>query len=366
MRYPWVKPYFNGFEKEFASQAVESTWISGGPFVNELEARLAEKLEAPNFLCVSNGTTAIECALRALEISPGDEVIVPAFTFIAPVAMAARIGATIVFADVDPETWCLDIDDVARKLTSRTRAVIAVHTYGNAVNMTPLVELCSTRNIKVVEDTAEALMTRYDGRFLGTIGDAGTFSFHATKTLTTGEGGGVVFRDMERFQSAKIVRDHGMKTKRYWHEVVGNNFRMTNMQAAVGVAQLKTLDWVCEKRIAVYENYAKTLSEVCGDKVRLQRIEIGTQPVMWALGLELRGHETDRRDQVMAALQTAGIETRPGFYAAPTLPPYRAAAGGETCPNAIRLSGALIALPFSVELQEEDILWICKKLNQQI
>lgn len=366
MKFPWVKPYFNGLEKEFAAKAVESTWISGGPFVNELEAKLAAKLKAANFLCVSNGTTAIECALRALGLGPEDEIIVPAFTFIAPVAMAARVGARIVFADVHPETWCLDVQDVVRKTTSKTRAVIAVHTYGNAVDMNALVATCAPRGIKIVEDTAEALMTTYNGRFLGTIGDAGTFSFHATKTLTTGEGGGVVFREQAFFEAAKVIRDHGMKERRYWHDVVGHNFRLTNMQAAVGCAQLQTLDQVCSLRERVFQAYSRILTETCGDQLRLQRIEMKTDPVMWALGVELSGFRADQRDRVMATLLEDGIETRPGFYAAPTLPPYRDSVGADSCPTAIRLSESIIALPFSVGLTEEDILWISKKLKQSL
>jgi len=238
VRIPWAKPSFCGNEQRYVSEAIASTWISAGNFVDRFECEFAGYTGSPYAMTSSNGTTALHMALLALSVGPGDEVVVPGFAFMAAANVALHLGAKPVFAEVDPVTWCMTANDVERCLSPRTKAIVPVHTYGNVCAMDEIIALAKDRSVVVVEDAAEAFGSRYKNRQAGSIGQLGTFSFHATKTITTGEGGMVVTDSCELRDRLYLYRNHGMLRTRYWHEVAGHNFRLTNMQAAMGCAQL--------------------------------------------------------------------------------------------------------------------------------
>ena len=356
---PWFKPHFHGDEKEYVSKALESTWISDGEYVWEFESRLAELLNTENFLTTSNGTASLHLALLTMGIQPGDEIIIPGYTFAAPANMAISLGAKPVFADIDPDTWMLDVNSVMEKLSPKTRAVVPAHLYGNVCDMEPLTKLAKAENFHVIEDTAEAFLSSYKGRFAGTIGDVGCFSFQATKTITTGEGGGVTFRDPALVDNARLFRSHGMAPeKRYWHQVIGHNFRLTNMQAALGCSQLNFVDEIIENKKRIDARYRRNLSGLTG--VKLQQITSGCDSVMWAFAMCLEDSVKHiSRDEVMVKLKGRGIESRPGFTSFSAMPIYDTSA----IPVSDNVSRRLISLPSYTQLSDNEIDLICEVLS---
>lgn len=356
---PWAKPTLHGKEKEYVVDALDSTWISGGKYVERLERELPEILGARHGVAVSNGTTALHLAFLACGIGPGDEVIVPGYSFVAVANMVMAVGATPVFADVDADTWLLDPGTVEVLITGKTKAISPVHLYGNVAAMDAIMVLADRHGITVIEDAAEAAFSRFGGRCAGTIGALGTLSFHATKTLTTGEGGMVLTDDAALHRTMILLRDHGMrKSKRYWHDAVGYNFRMTNLQAAMGCAQLDQLDFIRGERKRVYAAYRSNLS---GDaRFRIQHFEDAVDPVVWTFGVRLQpdGSALDR-DRVIERLGEAGIETRPGFYPFSEMPPY-------DCPDlpvTLDVSRNVILLPTYPDLDNGTIAHICDRFR---
>ena len=246
---PWAKPKLWGNEQKYISDALESTWISGGPYVERFERIFAQYSSTPFALATSNGTTALHLAYLALGLGPGDEIIVPGFAFMAAANMALNIGAQPVFADVDADTWCVTAESIEKCITAKTKVIVPIHTYGNVCDMDSILEMGKIFGLPVIEDTAEAFSSRYKGKLAGTMGDLGTYSFQATKTITTGEGGMVTTQNQELNNNMILHRSHGMLRKTfYWHEVPGQNFRLTNLQAAMGVAQFENLDKIIAER----------------------------------------------------------------------------------------------------------------------
>jgi perosamine synthetase len=359
-RIPWAKPMFTDRERRLVLEALESTWISGGPFVDRLEREFTAHHGVAHGLAVSNGTTALQVALLALGVGPGDEVIVPGFCFVAPANMVIACGARPLFVDVEADTWSIDVDAVAGALTSRTKAVIAVHNYGNVADLTALRGLCDRAGVALVEDVAESAFSRRDGRFAGTVGDLGCFSFQATKTITTGEGGFVLTSRADLYERMRVMRDHGMRRgKRYWHDEVGFNFRLTNLQAALGCAQLEVLARIIGERARVWNRYRALLGDAAG--VTLQHFPAGVDPVVWAVACRLDVSRFGPRDGVIAALAQAGIETRPGFYPFHVMPLYQAH-GAAPLPTAESVGAQVISVPTFPTLTDEEIAEVCNKL----
>jgi perosamine synthetase len=356
---PWAKPTLSGNEQIYVSRALSSTWISGGPFIERFEAEFGRLCGVPFATTASNGTAAIHMALLALGIGPGDEVIVPGFAFMAAANVALHVGARPVFTEVDPATWCMTAKDVESKLSAKTKLIIPVHTYGNVCDMDEIMPLANKNSIPVLEDAAEAFLSRFSGCYAGVRGALGTFSFHATKTITTGEGGMVVTSDPEMNDRLFLYRNHGMLRTRYWHELPGHNFRMTNMQAALGCAQLETIDQITVERKRIYDSYHKYLSNIPG--VKLQRFAPGVEAVVWAVALTLDPRNYPQgRDTVMRELQEAGIETRNGFYAASMLHHLY---GCPELPICEDLARRVISLPTYCTLSDSDIEFICSVLD---
>ena len=292
-----------------------------GRFVGRFEQMFAEFCGASHAIAVSNGTSALHLALVAAGLGPGDEVIVPALTFVVPANAVTYTGARPVFADVDPDTWTLDPVDVERRLTSRTRAIIAVHLYGHPADMDPLLEIARARHLLVVEDAAEAHGAQYKGRRVGAIGHVGCFSFYGNKIISTGEGGMLVTDDAALAERAVVLRDHAMVKKPYYfHTAVGFNYRMTNLQAAVGCAQLEEIDTILQRKREVTRGYMRGLAAVLG--LSLPKQAPWAENVYWMYSILVESQFGMTRDAVMEALGERGIDTRPFFVPLNRLPIY--------------------------------------------
>lgn len=357
---PWAQPILFGDEIAYVAEALQSTMLSGGAFVDRLEAGFAalHGLPPAQAVSVTNGTTALYLPLLALGIGRGDEVILPGWCFAAAANMVLACGATPVFADILPDTWLLDPTAAAHCITPRTKAIIAVHTYGVVCDMAALSALAKPRGIALIEDCAESLFSRYHGHPAGTLGDIACFSFQATKTITCGEGGMVLARDPQLVSAMRLIRNHGMTPDRkYWHHVVGHNFRLTNLQAAVACAQWDRRLDIIELRRRLDAAYRRRLSDVPG--LTLQRIPSPVDPLIWAFALEIDPAAAGiSRDQLMVHLARHGIETRPGFRAFSEQPLYHAA----PLPHSLHAARHILSLPSAPSLTASQIDFICDTL----
>lgn len=353
---PWFKPQYWGNEKLYVMDALDSSWISGGEYIRKFESSFAALHGSHGAVTVSNGTTALYLALLALNIGLGDEVIIPGYTFAAPANMVHATGAKPVFVDVDKNTWLLDPSLIEKKITKNTKAILPVHIYGNVCSMKAINEIADKYNLYVIEDVAEAAFSKQSGLYAGTLGDIGCFSFQATKTLTMGEGGAVLFSNQQLEQRARVIRSHGMTAdKPYWHIEIGHNFRLTNMQAAFGFAQLEKLNDILIQKQRVYQRYKNNLEHIKG--LRMQQITAETAPIMWAVAICLDPEGPFiSRDELRASLTTKGIETRAGFYAFNEMPLY----SSDVLPISSAISHNLISLPSYPGLEDEQIDEICE------
>ena len=357
---PWARPIFWGNEQQYVAEALTSSWISGGPFVERLEREFAAYCSSAHALSAANGTAALHMAYLALGIGPGDEIVVPGFGFLGAANIALHMHAQPVFCEVDPRTWCMRAEDIEPVLTEKTRAIVAVHTYGNVCEMDDILELASEREISVIEDAAEAFPSRYRGRVAGTMGTIGTFSFQATKTITTGEGGMVLTNVAPLHERMALFRSHGLLRKRhYWHELPGHNFRLTNMQAALGCAQLEKLDAIVAERRRVNERYCEHLSKMPG--ITLQEFNDAVDAVVWAVAIGLDpAYYSQGRDSVMEQMGAAGIETRPGFCAPSEMSFYEC----PPLPICEKISRSVVSLPSYPTLANSEIDHICEQLGR--
>ncbi len=360
MKIPWAQPCFWGGEQQAVVQALRSSWISGGPFVDQLETEFARWHGSSYAVCSSSGTAALQMTFLSCGIKPGDEVIVPGFGFLAAANMVLAAGARPVFADIDPWSWCMAPESVARRVSGRTKAVVAVHPYGNMCDMPALRRIARSHKILLIEDAAQALFSRYQGRWAGTWGDAGCFSFQATKTITTGEGGCVLTPRKKMAETMRLFREHGMvRRKPYWHQVAGHNFRLTNLQAALGCAQLKHVPRIMAARHKISQWYHDYLNNIPG--LVFQQFNRMVDPVIWSTAVALDpGIIVGGRDMVMKRLAVMGIETRPGFYPASAMPLYRA----PRLPCSERVAARVLALPCAASLSQLKVRYICNCLKR--
>lgn len=358
-RYPVAQPFLEGNEEAYITECVRTGWISSqGRFVGEFERMLGEFHGTEPAVAVANGTVALQLALAALGIGSGDEVIVPTLTFAATASAVVHAGATPVFADVDPETWVIGARQIEAARTAKTRAVIPVHLYGYPCPMLEICNLAHRHGFYVIEDTAEAFGATVGGRVVGSFGDAASFSFFGNKTLTTGEGGALLFRDSAVRQRARILRDHGMSPeRRYWHLEPGFNYRMTNLQAAVGVAQMERVDDILKRKQRIFEFYT---SEFSGRKeFVLQRTCEEGRPSCWIYTLLLATGAGMCRDELSSRLLRNGIETRPMFYPLHSMPAFSRYAGQAFFPVAESLAPRGLSFPSAVTLTESSLENIC-------
>ncbi len=354
---PLAKPILDGNELEYVTDCINTGWISSqGKYVNLFEEKFSEFTGSKHACAVSNGTVALHLALVALGVSPGDEVVLPNLTFAAPINAVIYTGAIPVLIDVNKDTMAMDVDDLRRAITNKTTAIIPVHLYGHPAPMKEIMDIAKSNDLIVIEDCAEALGSFYEDRHVGTFGDAGTFSFFGNKTITTGEGGMIIFKNKSTLDHAKILRDHGMsKHKKYWHEYVGFNYRMTNMQAAIGVAQMEEVSKFIQVKQAIAREYNKNLRNVKG--VQLPGNFGNVINSYWLYTINLPVELTSYRDNVLDSMLKDGIEARPIFFPMSEMPPYKRYIDKDRDYSvSTYLSKSGISLPSSIDLTKDDIL----------
>ncbi|MGE5223978.1 MAG: DegT/DnrJ/EryC1/StrS family aminotransferase [Omnitrophica WOR_2 bacterium] len=349
---PVSEPLLSGKELEYVSECIKSGWVSSlGHYIQDFEGQFARFCGSKYGVAVSNGTTALHLALVSLGIGPGDEVILPSLTFIATANAVRYTGASPVFADSEKETWNIDPQDISRRITRRTRAIIPVHIYGHPVDMDPILALAEEHHLQVIEDAAEAHGARYKGRRVGSLGKVGTFSFYGNKIITTGEGGLLTTSDGDLDARARFLRDHAMSSeKRYWHTDVGYNYRMTNIQAALGVAQMERIEEFIERKRWIAHTYNQLLENVPG--ISLPPEAEWAFSVYWMYSILVTEKYPLNRDGLMEKLRSKNVDSRPFFYPIHVQPPYQCS---ESLPVAERLSQQGINLPSAVTLTEQDI-----------
>ena len=321
---PIYKPLLDGNEKKYVNDCIDSSWISSkGAYIKKFEDGISEYIGVKHATAVCNGTVALHLALLTLGVGEGDEVIVPTFTYIASVSSIVTAGASPVFADSLEDTWQADPDDIRKKITSRTKAIMAVHIYGHPCDMDEIKKITDEYNLFLIEDCAEALGSEYKGKKAGVFGDISTFSFYGNKTLTTGEGGMVITNDDTLNDRAVHFKMHGLaKHREYWHDVIGYNYRMTNICAAIGLAQLESLGNRLKQKRLLAERYIKNLEY----------------------------------------LNEKGVETRPTFYPVHTMPMFSKKYRRFQTAELIASRG--INLPSFPSLTENEIKEICSCIRE--
>lgn len=363
--YPVYEPHISDDNKRKVQECLDQGWISSqGPFINEFEDKLKDYLNVEHAIAVNSGTSALETALWAAGISEGDEVILPSFTIISCAIAVLRIGAKPVFADVDLDTWNTSIQKVKEKITSSTRAILPVHIFGNPVDLDPLLDFARQNNLIVVEDAAQALGSTYKGQYAGSIGDLGCFSFYANKLITTGEGGAVVTNNPLFAKKARSYRNLCFKeSRRFHHDELGYNFRMSSLQAALGASQLEAIKDKIHLKFQNEKHYHSRLHGIPG--VTFQKETSFSSRVPWMHAVRLSPEVNITADEMMKNLRNEGVGTRPffiGLHEQPALrnPPID---DKDTFPHTRSLSQYGFYLPSSLHLSEKDIDSICKKFS---
>ena len=354
-RIPVAAPVLEGREKEYVLECLSTTWISSnGRFIVEFEKAFADFCGVEHAIATNNGTTALHLALVSLGLKPGDEVIVPTLTYIASANAVRYCGAIPVFVDNHVPTFNMDPDAIQAKITGRTKGILPVDLYGHPVDLDPILQIAEKNDLFVLEDAAEAVGARYKGRRLGGHGTCATFSFFGNKIITTGEGGMVTTNDGELAARLRLFRGQGMDPQqRYWFPVIGYNYRMTNIAAAIGLAQLERVDLHLAKRKLIAEGYNRRLTRY-SDRFLLPTAEAWADHAYWMYTIILRESLMVDRDEVMRDLDEVGIETRPVFWPMHVLPPYRDTTG-EAFPCAEFCSSRGISLPTHGLLTENDL-----------
>ena len=359
---PVSRPTLGDEEIRLVTDAVTSGWVSSlGEYLEQFEESFAAFCGVKHCVSLANGTVAIHLALKVLGIGERDEVIVPDLTFVATANAVVTAGARPVVADVRTSDWNLDPTSVERLITPRTKAIIPVHLYGHPAEMDELRRIAEAHGLKIIEDAAEAHGAEYHGRRVGSLGDCATFSFYGNKIITTGEGGVITTDSDEIAERARFLRDHGMsKVRRYWHTDVGYNYRMTNLQAALGVAQMGKIDRFIAERDRVLDGYRRHLR---GAPLTMNPCMPGTRPVNWITCAVLDGVDRAERDAVLVRLKERGVDSRPFFYPLSQLPMYL---GAAAAPVSADLSARGLNLPTYPTLTDDEVERVCSALTAAI
>ena len=361
-RIPVYQPDLTGKEREYVLNCIESTWISSaGDYIEQFEQAICNYVGIPHGVAVFNGTVALHLALECLGIGPGDEVLVPSFTYIASVNAIVTTGATPILVESRVDDWLMDIEDAARKITPRTKAIMPVHLYGFACDMPAVRSLADKHGLKVIEDAAEALGVFVDGDHLGAFSDASTFSFFGNKTITCGEGGIVMTSSQEIDDALRVTKNHGMSpVQRYWHDRLGFNYRMTNIQAAIGLAQSERLTEIVARKRALYDSYRAALA---GAELTWQETAIkGLESSYWLISMLARDETT--RNRIMQTLADNNIESRPVFNCAHKMPMLSPSYDGGPLPIAEDISARGFSIPSYPGLTQNDVTRISELIRK--
>ena len=363
---PVSTPVLGGNEKKYLAECVDSGWISSeGPFVKKFETQFAAKVNREYGIAVSSGTAALAAAVTALGIGEGDEVIMPAFTIISCAAAIVRAGAKPVLIDSDPATWNMDVTQIEAKITPATKAIMAVHIYGLPVDMDPVLQLAKKYNLKVIEDSAEAHGQNYNGKPCGSFGDVSIFSFYPNKLITTGEGGMIVTDNEEITERCKSLRNLCFQSeRRFVHEQLGWNYRMTNLQAALGVAQLEQIGKFAKRKRQMGKLYTKLLSDI--DSIQLPVEKIGyADNIYWVYGVVLKDKVPFDAKEAMNRLAQRKIGTRPFFWPMHLQPVFKKMGlfEGESYPISEKLAERGFYIPSGLALTDEQIECVSQSLQ---
>jgi perosamine synthetase len=360
---PVSAPMFVGNEREYVLDCIDSSWISStGQYIDRFEKAFAEFCTVQHAVSCSNGTTALHLALLVLDVAPGDEVIVPTLTFVATANAVRYCGADPVFVDCDPDTWTMDPAAIEARIGPRTKGIIVVHLLGHPVDMDAVQAIADRHGLWVLEDAAQAHGAECRGRRAGAMGRLATFSFFGNKIISTGEGGMVTTNDGAIAARMRLLKSHGMDpARRYWHPVIGYNYRMTNVAAAIGLGQLEKIDWHLARRREVAAWYREALDGVPGLSWQVQRE--WARHSWWMFTVVLDDELPIGRDEMMKRLAEDGIDTRPVVYPMHQLPPYRESASGQSFPVADHIAGRGINLPTWARMTRADVHRVCESLQ---
>lgn len=355
---PVNTPLLDGNERKYLLECIDSGWISSeGPFVKQFEEQFSARMGRKFGIAVCNGTAALDAAVDALNIGPGDEVILPAFTIISCIGQIVRAGGIPVLVDSDPATWNMDVTQIEARITSHTRAIMVVHTYGLPVDMDPVLDIARRHGLKIIEDAAEMHGQTYKGRPCGSFGDISIFSFYPNKHVTTGEGGMVLTDDVELAEDCRGLRNLCFQPqKRFVHERLGWNMRMTNLQAALGVAQLERLDEFLARKRKMGSLYSAAFSSLPDVQIPLARTSFA-ENAYWVFGLVIGESNGMNAEEAMQRLTALGIGTRPFFcpmHQQPVLLQHGLFAG-ESYPVAERMYRQGFYIPSGMALTEDDM-----------
>ena len=363
-KYSLLEPIIGQEELFNVTDVIKSGWISSkGAYISKFESLFSSYLSGGYSVAVTSGTTALQIGLTTLGIKDGDEVIVPNFTFGASINSIINSGAKPVIAEVEEETWTLDPNKIENYISPSTKAIMLVHIYGQPCKIDEIKKIAKKNNLLLIEDCAEAIGAKYKGKIIGSDGDCSCFSFFANKTVTTGEGGMVVFKNKKMADKARLLINHGLSNKiRYFHEVAGYNFRMTNLQAAIGVAQMKKIRILIKRRkeiFKIYDDFFKNIS-----RITLLPKNKWSENSYWLYTLLVKNINRAKRDKLLCKMQNKGIECRPGFYSLNLMSPFKRFAKGDYKISNM-LSDSSISLPTSYA-NKEDLYFIAKTLISEI
>ncbi|HUQ47293.1 MAG TPA: DegT/DnrJ/EryC1/StrS family aminotransferase [Gemmatimonadaceae bacterium] len=352
---PVNEPVLDGNERKYLNECIDTGWISSeGPFIREFENLFAARVGRKHGVAVCNGSAALDAALAAMNLAPGDEVIMPTFTIISCATAITRLGAIPVLIDCESDTWNMNVSAVEARITPKTRAIMVVHLYGLPVDMDPILDIAKRHNLQVIEDAAEMIGQTYRGKPCGSFGELSTFSFYPNKHVTTGEGGMVVTDDDELAEKLRRLRNLGFSPpRRFVHEELGWNFRMTNLQAAVGLAQLERLDEFVAKKRHIFARYTKLLSGTPGIELPVAEKDFATN-INWVYGIVIADEVSFDAEEAMARLAKLGVGTRPFFWPMHEQPVYLRMGffAGEQHPNAERIARRGFYLPSGLALSD--------------
>jgi perosamine synthetase len=366
---PVNTPLLAGNEIKYLTECIETGWISSeGPFVEMFEVKFAKKVGRRYGIAVSNGSVALDVAISALGIGAGDEIILPAFTIISCAAAVIRAGAHPVLIDSDPQTWNMNADQIESRITRRTKAIMVVHIYGLPVDMDPVQELAEKYNLKIIEDAAEAHGLKYKNRNCGSFGEVSTFSFYPNKLVTTGEGGMVLTDDQDLAEKCRTLRNLCFQpNKRFVHEEMGWNFRMSNLQAALGVAQLEKLEQFINKKKHIGKCYTELLNQI--DCIQLPLKETAySENLYWVFGIVLNDKIPLDNNEVMRRLDDYNIGTRPFFWPMHLQPVFNRMGlfKKDRCAEAEYLSKKGFYLPSGLGISDDQIEQVARVLKKKL
>lgn len=354
-----IQPWIDHEEMEQLKRVVDSTFVVEHELTKEFEEMTRQMAGSKHAIAMTNGTVALYCCLKALNIGPGDEVIVPDMTFIATANAVIMAGATPVFADVDEKTFCFSTEKAEPLITDRTKAIMPVHLYGQAADMEAIIPWAKEHKLKVIEDAAQGVGVKLNGKHVGTFGELGILSYYGNKTITCGEGGVVLTDDDELAKICYRLKNHGRDVKgTFKHEHIGFNFSFTEMQAAIGIAQMNKLQRIIDVKQAIYDRYVAELSDL--PRFRPVFIDPRCSPVFW-----FTSFLTDDNEEISAYLKDAGIQTRKFFYPLHKQPCYEGIIDANTeCPVSAEIYEKGISLPSSYILTDEEQTFVIAKIRE--